>query len=203
MNRRPYLTVALAVLTALATTGCLDQDTSPTDLEALSVRGGNGGKGGGGGNGGGGGKTNVAFTVTATLGDFCLAGAPENFVSTRSATTSTTSLWTTWEGDGVVVKPAGSSVLLGDDASLVPEKKKKDLVALIMSIQDISGPDGMYHSVDNIPLAESAQESPEGFTLHVHADKVDVWRHTGHMGGPRVEVVGTICVGDIVYKPIT
>ena len=68
-------------------------------------------------------------------------------------------------------------------------------------IQDVIGTEGIMHSTDKIPIEPPVAPSPDGFTLHIHADGVPVWRHKGHLGGPRVEVIGTISVGDIVFTP--
>lgn len=38
-----------------------------------------------------------------------------------------------------------------------------------------------------------------GFVLHVHADRVPVYRLSGHIGGKRVAMIGTISIADVVY----
>jgi hypothetical protein len=40
-----------------------------------------------------------------------------------------------------------------------------------------------------------------GYTLHVHAANVAVWRTDAHTGGNRVAMIGWIRIGDIVARP--
>jgi hypothetical protein len=66
--------------------------------------------------------------------------------------------------------------------------------------QDVDGPDGIWHNTDWIALAEPVTPDTKGFTLHVHASNIAVWRTDSHLaGGNRVEVIGFVSLGDIVY----
>ncbi len=91
---------------------------------------------------------------------------------------------------------------LTDDPQLTVRKKRGMVIGVQFFIQDVDTPDGIFHSSDQIPVDPPVDPSSEGFTLHLHADAVPVWRHKGHTGGPRVEMIGTISVGDIVFTPV-
>jgi hypothetical protein len=66
--------------------------------------------------------------------------------------------------------------------------------------QDVDGPEGIWHNTDWIPVAEPVVPSKAGFTLHVHAKNVAVWRTDSHLaGGNKVEIVGYVSIGDMVY----
>ena len=125
-------------------------------------------------------------------------------VSTCSGSTGETSLFVRWPrspAQCIVVTPTGSSYALSDDPQLTVSKKRGKVIAVQFYIQDVAGPDGIMHSSDQIPVDPPVAPSSSGFALHVHADNVPVWRHKAHTGGPRVEMIGTISVGDIVFTP--
>lgn len=42
--------------------------------------------------------------------------------------------------------------------------------------------------------------SAQGFTIHVHATDVPVWRLSGNNSSKKVAQVGTVDVGDLVYR---
>ena len=66
--------------------------------------------------------------------------------------------------------------------------------------QDVIGEAGIAHETDWVEVAQPVVPSKAGFTLHVHAKNVEVWRLDSHLsGGNRVEMIGTISIGDIVY----
>jgi len=115
-------------------------------------------------------------------------------------------------GDGYHVKfgasgcliftPTGSSYALTDDILMWnPGLKKEGRITRVrFSAHDIAGPDGIKHDTDDIPVAVPVVPDPAGFVLHVHADNVPVYRLSGHVGGKRVAMIGTISVSDIVYR---
>jgi hypothetical protein len=46
------------------------------------------------------------------------------------------------------------------------------------------------------------EPDPAGFTIHVHADNVPVWKLRYHNGGGRrVEIIGYISIADMAYTP--
>jgi hypothetical protein len=51
-----------------------------------------------------------------------------------------------------------------------------------------------------IALAEPVVPSPSGGTIKVRTANIAVWRLSGHRKGDRVERIGWISVGDLVYK---
>ena len=139
-------------------------------------------------------------------------GAPQDgynsptLVSTCPGSTTETSLFVRWPRSPalcIVITPTGSSYALTDDPQLTVSKKRGKVIAVQFYIQDVAGPDGIMHSSDQIPVDPPVEPSSAGFTLHVHADDVPVWRHKGHIvGGRRMKIIGTISVGDIVFTPV-
>ena len=83
------------------------------------------------------------------------------------------------------------------------EKKKGKIVGVYFFEQDHIGQDGMQHSTDTIELESPVTPLAEGFTIPVRRSDIEVWKHKTHNGGARVEMVGTICIGDIIYTPIS
>lgn len=66
--------------------------------------------------------------------------------------------------------------------------------------QDVIGDAGIAHETDWVVVAQPVVPSKAGFTLHVHAKNIQVWRLDSHLsGGNRVDMIGTISIGDIVY----
>ena len=123
--------------------------------------------------------------------------------STCPGSTSGRNLYVEWPRgeDCITISPLGSSYSLTNDPSLSVSMRKGGIFEIRLWIQDKEGPEGIIHSTDKIPIDPPEMPSPEGFTLHVHAEGVQVWQHKGHVGGPRVEMIGTISVGDIVFTP--
>ena len=145
----------------------------------------------------GGDKT--AYSVDAVL-DGGKYDSPTLF-SIDSGSTGENTLFVRWPFDAIEITPKGSSYALTNDPQLTVSKKRGEVIAVQFYIQDVFGPDGIMHSSDQILVDPPVTPSSDGFTLHVHADDVPVWSHKGHTGGPRVEEIGTISVGDIVFKP--
>lgn len=99
----------------------------------------------------------------------------------------------------VTVTPAGGYEL-GDDAQFIVGIKGGKVTSVQLLIQDIAGPAGIQHQSEAVPIGGSVAFTGAGFTLHVHADNVPVYRQKKHTGGPRVEMIGTISLGDVVYQ---
>ena len=97
----------------------------------------------------------------------------------------------------------GFPVTLTNDAHLiVATKKGSTTVTVQFLIQNIGGVDGIQYRTDRFTIVPA--EGFTGFTganstLHLHATDVHIYRLKGHTGGPKVEDVGTINIGDIVY----
>jgi hypothetical protein len=102
----------------------------------------------------------------------------------------------------LIFTPTGSDYALTDDILMWNPGLKKDgrITRVRFSAHDVAGPDGIKHDTDEIPVAVPVVPDPAGFVLHVHADNVPVYRLSGHTGGKRVEVIGTISVWDVVYR---
>jgi hypothetical protein len=94
---------------------------------------------------------------------------------------------------------------LSDDLLLNVQRESKHgrITHVRLAGQDVEGPDGIWHNMDWLQLAEPVQPSTDGFTLRVHATNVAVWRTDSHQarGAKRVEIIGTISIGEIVYQP--
>jgi hypothetical protein len=68
--------------------------------------------------------------------------------------------------------------------------------------QDVNGEAGIAHQSDWIPVETPVVPSKAGFVLHVHAKNVQIWRLDSHLaGGNRVEMIGTVSIGDVIYPP--
>lgn len=144
-------------------------------------------------------KQQVAYAVDAVI-DGGPYGDP-TWVSTRPGATSKTTLFAKWTGDAIVITPTGSPYALTDDAQMSVRVQGDRITGLTLYIQDVAGTAGIQHETDAITLDAPVQPSSAGFTLHVHRDRVPVYRLKGHTGGPRVGTIGTISVGDLVYRP--
>lgn len=88
-----------------------------------------------------------------------------------------------------------------DDPQLTVSKKKDRIHSIQFYIQDDIGPDGIMHETETVTVDPAAVIAKCGFLVHVHADHVPVWRLAGHLGGPRVEMIGTVSIGDVWYRP--
>lgn len=108
----------------------------------------------------------------------------------------------------LIVRPAWTSASyapyeLRDDVKLIVtvEKGKNGRITHVTLLgQDVIGDAGIAHETDAVAVAIPVTPDKAGFVLHVHATDVPVWRRSGHTGGDRVEVVGTIDIGDVVYR---
>ena len=100
----------------------------------------------------------------------------------------------------LIVTPTGSTYSLTDDVVIGITMKRGKITALQVRGQDVIGADGIKHESEVITLAVPVKPDPAGFVLHVHADGVPVYRLSGHVNGRRVEMIGTIAVGDIIYR---
>jgi hypothetical protein len=99
----------------------------------------------------------------------------------------------------VVIQPAGSTYALTNDPYIQLTKKAGLITHVTLHIDDVVGAEGVQHETDPIPVIPAVALGGAGFVLHVHGDRVPVYRLSGHIGGKRVAMIGTISIADIVY----
>jgi hypothetical protein len=78
------------------------------------------------------------------------------------------------------------------------------IVAVQLFGQDIIGAEGIAHETDELPVDPVVMPDAAGFTLHVHAADVDLWKLDTHRvmrKSKRVEWVGTFTLDDMIYTP--
>lgn len=202
-HRPTHAFATAAVLFTVAAVGC----SVPVAPEAAApgaafhAKGGNGG-GGGGGSGSSGGSI--------SQGDLTLAAGESPALATTCPSSGfTRDSWALVFGKSgcLIVSPLWASTAyeayqLADDLVLNIQRdgRKGPITHVRLVGQDVDGPDGIWHNTDWIPVAVPVVPQAAGFTLHVHAKNVGVWRYDSHLGGGnRVEMIGTISIGDVIY----
>lgn len=91
---------------------------------------------------------------------------------------------------------------LTDDVRLVVRKengRNGRITHVRLLGQDVIGEAGVAHESDEVPVASPVVPDKAGFTLHVHAPRVEVWRLSEHVGGDRVALIGWVSIGDMIY----
>lgn len=107
------------------------------------------------------------------------------------------------------------TVWTSTDPALTPYKVADDVVVQVqresgkngrithvrLNGQDVDGEAGIWHTTYWIPVQTPVVPTTAGFTLHVHAKNVAVWRTDSHLarGSNPVQVIGLISIGDISY----
>lgn len=99
--------------------------------------------------------------------------------------------------------------ILYDDVHFSTDQHQGQLLAVYLHGQEAIGRAAKAHESELMPLGENGlgipapteQERLDGFTLHVHAQDVPVWKLSKHLGGKQVEIVGYVSIGDLVYTP--
>lgn len=145
--------------------------------------------------------TAAAVAVGANLAaDPAFAPADPTLVSTCAGSVSKNGSSVTWARftTCVVITPTGSSYALTNDPYLQVTAKRGVITHVTLYIDDVVGAEGIQHETDPIPVTP-VPYGGAGFVLHVHADRVPVYRLSGHIGGKRVAMIGTISVADVVY----
>jgi len=94
--------------------------------------------------------------------------------------------------------PAGA-IPLTDDPFLVVARKQKKIAWVQFFEQDVTGEDGTQYRSEKVFIDPPQEFIGAGTRLHIDQN-VWVWRLKGHTGGPEVERVGCIHLGDIVYS---
>jgi hypothetical protein len=190
---------ALVTLLATAALACAEAPTDPGPLIATSTADGRKTATGGG-----------SLVADVVIGDSGLDAADPS-VHQSTCPAADTKQWHANFGHSecLIVSPAWVSTTyapyaLTDDVKLIVTREKGKngrITHVTLLAQDVIGDAGIQHETDPIPVAVPVVPSTAGFTLHVHAVGVSVWRLSGHTGGERVEVIGTIAIGDVVYRP--
>lgn len=90
---------------------------------------------------------------------------------------------------------------LTDDITIQVTTTKNVITSIQVHGQDVIGEDGIAHESEAVAITPPVTPSASGFTVHVHVDNLPIWKLSGHLGGPRVEIVGYISIGDLVYTP--
>ena len=144
-------------------------------------------------------------------GDFALGEADAPALTSSCPGQSGAPGWAAVFGKSrcLIVAPLWASTVyraytLEDDiviGTLIEKGKNGRITHVRLNGQDVDGTEGIWHSTDWIAVAVPVIPSKAGFTLHVHAANVQVWRYDSHLGdGNRVAIIGTVSIGDIVYR---
>lgn len=181
--------VAITVLSASLACSAPGSLTSPTAPSAL------------GGPGSLSATASAAAAAGANLaGDPVFAPVDPTLASTCAGTVARSGgVWWPQFTECVVITPNGSSYALTNDPGLQVTTKRGLITHVRFVIDDVVGAEGIQHETDPIPVTPVAFGGA-GFVLHVHADRVPVYRLSGHIGGKRVAMIGTISVADVVYQ---
>ena len=107
--------------------------------------------------------------------------------------------------DATVVTSTGKK--LTDDVSVhVRTDEAGNIVSFQLIGQDVVGTEGIIHKSQVVVIDPPVAPSADGFTLHVEVDNLEIWKYDKHWnvgGAQRVEMIGRISVGDLVYTPVT
>ena len=95
---------------------------------------------------------------------------------------------------------------LTDDIVLhVLTNQDGDITSFQLVGQDVIGREGIVHESELVVFDPPVIPSPFGFVLHVDVDNLAIWKLDKHRrtgGAKRVEIVGDISIGDLLYTPI-
>lgn len=210
-GRFPLLALgAVLVFTAACSPSGVLDPARATDPSAAQLA-----KGGKPGDGGGGSEGDLMGTIVAAADHF--AGDAEPLAST-CPTVVKVGQWhldfgspsvclevtLTWNTDPETNAYAGNPYTLTDDVKLVVRKesgKNGRITHVRLLGQDVVGEAGIGHNTDAIPVAVPVVPDKAGFTLHVHAARVPVYRLDSHLfDGNRVALIGWVSIGDAVYS---
>jgi hypothetical protein len=155
------------------------------------------------GGGGGGGGGNPTFQVRVVQGNF-YPDAPSYLPYCERSASASKNGWAYVpqpRHDPCGAALLSDGYLLGDDVILgVRTDKQGRIVAVRLRGQDVIGEEGIMHESEWMSVLPVTPVST-GFTVHVHADNVAVWKLSGHLSGDRVAIVAYVSIGDVVYIP--
>ncbi len=98
-----------------------------------------------------------------------------------------------------------SGVALTDDILIqVGKNKDKHIVSVQLFGQDVIGKDGIAHESEIVEIDPPVVPSESGFIVEVDIDDLPIWKMNKHLtgGGKRIEIIGYISIGDMVYSPL-
>ncbi len=194
---RSIATIVSAVLFGLSIPGCHDP-LAPASLDIGTPRQAKGG-------------SPATPGASVMQGDLALADADAPALTSSCPSAGfTPNAWAVVFGKSgcLIVRPLWSSATyaeyaLTDDVVLqvrLEKGKNGRITHMRLNAQDVDGEAGIWHNTDWIAVAQPVVPTKAGFTLHVHAKNVAVWRYDSHLGdGNRVEIIGTVSIGDVVY----
>lgn len=162
----------------------------------------------GGGGGGGGGKDTVTYDVflvapqhalgsgfespTYSPGDLvppCIATAHEDNYSAK---------FPRHDLCATVVMSTGAK--LTDDIKIAVNYKRGCITSVQLWGQDVIGREGIMHASEVVTIDPPLCPPPASdFALHVDTDNIAICKLKQHLGGPCVEIVGSISLGDLLY----
>lgn len=184
---------ALAVFLTLTITGCRDSAGEPFGLEPAQP---------------GFAKAVNSAVADVVVGDLALGPDAPALVSTCAGAATQPGWSVTFGKTRCLLADLsfdGVDYQLTDDVVLAVELEKGKggrITHVRLNGQDVDGDAGIWHNTDLIPVEQPVTPTTRGFTLHVHARNVPVYRWNSHLprSGQRVAVVGYISIGDIVYS---
>lgn len=163
-------------------------------------------------------RPQVAYDV-AVVRDEALAGLPESplwapasedpacLAATRPGPSSAYALsaWFPRHDLCASLPSLDRDAVLTDDIAVWVETNDAGWVSGVrVSGQDAIGERGVYHESDTIE-PDSVELAVDGsFVIHVHADRVPLWRCDARASEPDstcAELVGTFAIDDLVYTP--
>jgi hypothetical protein len=74
-----------------------------------------------------------------------------------------------------------------------------NIVSVQLRGQDVIGTGGIMHETE-VVMITPVYPSAMGFMLHVEQDSIPVWKLSRHRDGKRIEIVGFISLGDLVFS---
>lgn len=160
--------------------------------------------------GGGGGGSGVIFSV-AFVGDPGASQGSNLYLPSCTAQTNTSS-GNSFATTAIFPRHDLCATLTTSDGATLTDdiiiqtitSKSGEITGVQVTGQDIIGDNGIAHESDVLDVTPAVQPDGAGFTLHVHAADVDLWKldtHRHMKRSKRVEFVGTFSLGDMIYTP--
>lgn len=153
----------------------------------------------GGGGGGGGKPPRVTYSIAVVNPENTLYTAPTYLPTCTAGSAGYTALFDRHDLCATVTTSTGYQ--LTDDIIIGVNTTKGLITSVQLKGQDVIGEEGIKHESEVWPITPPFTPPTGSFTLHVHADNLPIWKLDGHLGGERVEIVGYISIGDMVYTP--